>query len=99
LYQGIVGKYLGGCRVCLQNKNDDYSEGDLQPLIGMVLPEKQMDDQYGWIRKHNRYTSTFTSLLKKVGGSMQLKIECDDEFHHAMSSSVTLSGGKPYTWC
>jgi len=62
----------------------------------MLLPEKQIDGQYGWIRKYNWYTGTFTSLLKKVGGSTELKNEYDDEFHHAMSSSVTLSGGNPY---
>jgi hypothetical protein len=44
LYWGIIGNFLGGWRVCLQNKNSDYSAGDLQPLLDLILPEKQIDE-------------------------------------------------------
>jgi hypothetical protein len=36
-YWGVIGYYLDGWRVALQKKNPDYSAGDLQPLIDMIL--------------------------------------------------------------
>jgi len=36
-YWGIIGLFLGGWRVVLQKRNTDYSAGDLQPLIDMIL--------------------------------------------------------------
>lgn len=35
-YWGVIGLFLDGWRVILQNQNPDYSAGDLQPLIDMI---------------------------------------------------------------
>lgn len=40
-YWGIVSLLSTGWRVSLQSSNPDYSAGDLQPLIDMILPTKQ----------------------------------------------------------
>lgn len=36
-YWGIISKNLHGWRVALQVPNDEYSSGDLQPLIDLVV--------------------------------------------------------------
>ena len=36
-YWGFISEYTTGWRVVLQIPNDEYSAGDLQPLIGMVM--------------------------------------------------------------
>jgi hypothetical protein len=36
-YWGIIGYFLDGWRVALQKRDPEYSAGDLQPLIDMLL--------------------------------------------------------------
>jgi hypothetical protein len=36
-YWGVIGLFLDGWRVVLQKSDPDYSAGDLQPLIDIIL--------------------------------------------------------------
>lgn len=39
-YWGIISYCLDGWRIALQKRNPDYSAGDMQPLIDMILGDE-----------------------------------------------------------